>query len=351
MNQEGNSTLPPNNQPGKSPLSKKVTQKVHTETDGCSNGSSKTSSARIPSARLATFGWQGISFLHPESWDTTSLSNESNKGDISLDDGIMERIRIHWEIPPSSFSLQKIIDKHIHTLERDAKKKRIPFKVQRKANFTKRNLFKNRNGECFIWVSDYKAYATIWYCKTCGKLFLMRVLSKNGENLREIVENIYGSVQDHPSGEKMIWGIYGLLFHLPQEYTLQEFSLKSGFIRLNFTGKRDYFIIERWGLASSITRNKGFKDWFLEIHPQESKHILQIKESGEKNNHQAIEFAGRRRKRVPFKKEKNILYGKTWLCRESNRIFVILSYQYPKTPSMIEERASAVLCHNEKKTI
>jgi len=309
---------------------------------------SKPSSTSTSLTRFTTFGWQGISFLLPENWEVTSLSNEPNKGDISLDDGITERIRLHWEVPPSSFSLQKIIDKHIHSLKNEAQKKRMPFQIRRKVNLTKKNLFKSRNGESFIWTADYRAYDTIWYCKTCGKLLLMKVLGKKEEDMQEIVEKIYGSLQDHPRGGKVTWGIYGLLFYLPQDYKLDEFSLKSGFIKLKFTRNTDSFIIERWGLANIITRNKKLKDWFVETYPQEIKNISKIKELGEKDNHQEIEFAGWRRKRIPFKKEKNFIYGKAWFCPMSNRIWVLFSHQYPRTSSIIEERAQAVICHNEK---
>ncbi len=42
------------------------------------------------------FGWQGVSFSKPESWELAEVEGDVNKGYARLDDGSLSRLQLRW---------------------------------------------------------------------------------------------------------------------------------------------------------------------------------------------------------------------------------------------------------------
>ncbi len=293
---------------------------------------------------FAIFGWQGISFLHPKEWNISKLSKDYSNGEVFLDDGFMVRVELYWHTPASSFYLEKIISNNIDTIEKETKRKKLPFSVQRKLPPPAKKIFtKERNGEFFILESNFRAFCIAWYCKACGRVLLMRVYSKKEEDIKDIVSKIYSSLEDHPD-DKMTWGLYDLVFHTPKDYKLADYSLKSGYLKLSFNKGKDSLDIERWALGNMLLKEKKLTEWFSVAYAIYNNYLSGVKLE-EKNNHTEFNFSAIQKRGIPIFTRKNILKeGKVWYCKETNRIFVLLSTSVGENP-ILENLSKDVICH------
>ncbi|HIE43762.1 MAG TPA: hypothetical protein EYP78_03065 [Candidatus Omnitrophica bacterium] len=294
---------------------------------------------------LTLFGWWGITFLHPEDWAVSKLSGDDKKGEVLLDDGLLVRVELHWESPASAFSLERVISNHIKSVKREAKRKRLPFKIERNIKLPSKRTFKDRNGEFFIWESDYRAFSLIWYCKVCGKLVLMRIFSKKGEHVEELVRKIYDSFTDHPTDDKLTWGLYSFIFRTPKDYQLNNYSLKSGYLKFIFNRERDRLLIERWALGNILLGDKNLKEWFCQNHRNECTFLSEEVNLEDTDLHTKLRFIFEKKRKMLIGRRKERIEGKVWYCKRSNRIFVLLSHSFSQRPSMLEAVGRELICH------
>ena len=68
------------------------------------------------------FGWQGISFTKPMEWELGKVEGDARRGYLRLDNHVLSRMELRWQKHTSKAPLEKILNKHLRNLKREAKK-------------------------------------------------------------------------------------------------------------------------------------------------------------------------------------------------------------------------------------
>ncbi len=279
------------------------------------------------------FGWQGLGFECPEDWELSTVSGDKRRGGFTLDDGEIIRVEVQWDHPVTPFSLDKVIEKHIQDLQKAAKRKKVPLQIRRKIKM-RGKLFREKNGELFEWKADYRVFTLICYCKICGRLLFMELFFHLEEKFEETLNRILSTLKDHFEKEEK-WGVYGFIFLLPSGFSLSKFSLKSGYLYLEFRREREFLILERFSLANLLLEKRSLKDWFKEKYPSRWALIEERKE----RIHECISLKFKERGIRRWKGE-----GRVWYCLPSNKIYLVLR----KSKREISSPWPEIFCHAEK---
>jgi hypothetical protein len=311
------------------------------------------------------FGWQGVRLRVPAQWSLGKIEGNYKNGYARLDDASTVRLEVEWrESPPARrrrLPIEDLVTKYLSSLEKKAEKTGLEFTVERQARFLKdKRWLEGDEYETFTWEADYRAYNLARVCKQCGRIMLLRVLGKAGEsNIAEVAEEIFRSLQDHPTDGSVFWCVYGLEFSVPKEFSLSENQLKSGNIQLTFESKDHVCRVQRLSMANQLLKGTDLTSWYSNFFKKQLRDLIydthEISESG----HEALAVEGRPRSRwrqflrpLPFlnPRPRQYLDGRVWHCEATNKICVV-DHLYKKKDERDELCAvlsQGYVCHQEK---
>ncbi len=279
------------------------------------------------------FGWQGICLRVPGDWNLGRVDGDYKSGYARLDDAEIVRAEVEWREGKGAVSLGALVDRYVESLEKKAKKNSLQFSVNRRARFLRdKRWLEGSDYEVFTWEADYRAYNLARICPECGRIALLRVLTRPQEKLDEVAEEVFRSLEDHPRAGQVFWSLYGLQFSLPPEFKLSGHELKSGHIQLSFEKDRQVCRVQRLSLAHLLLKDTSLKDWYLGFFKKQLRDFRVEAQEEPVRGHQGLRVLGAPRSRwrqlvrpLPFlnPQPRYFLDSRVWRCAAADKICII----------------------------
>ncbi|MEE2657931.1 MAG: hypothetical protein VX733_05455 [Candidatus Latescibacterota bacterium] len=317
------------------------------------------------------FGWQGISLSVPEEWNLGRVDGDWKSGYARLDNAEMVRAEVEWREAPqraTRLPISEIVDRYLDKLESKARKAGLDFEIERKARFlSDKRWLEGTEYETFIWEADYRAHNLARICRDCGRIVLLRLLSRTDEpvaTVRDLANRVFRSLQDHPThpGGHSQWSLYGLNFYTLEDYKLSEQELKSGHIKLTFeaAGRGGHVCrVHRVSMAQTLLNKTDLATWYPTFFRKDLRDFnIEIREV-EVRGHNGLLVSGAPKGRwrqilrpLPLvnPRPRRHLTTAVWHCPESNRICVV-DHLYKKRDdegSVVAAMSQDYVCHAQE---
>ena len=311
----------------------------------------------------ATFGWQGITLQVPADWNLGRVDGNYQSGYARLDDAEIVRAEIEWrEGKARQFPVEQLVDRYLEGLEKKAKKSGLSFTATRRARFLKdKRWLEGSDYELFTWESDYRTYNLARSCPACGRIVLLRVLTRLHEKAEDLVEEVFSSLVDHPAEGQVCWSIYGLHFLFPVDFKLASQELKSGHLQLSFEKDRQICRVHRISLAHLLLKDTGLADWYRGFfHKQLRDFKVEVEETA-LGAHPGLRVQGQPRSRwrqlvrpLPFlnPRPRQYLDSRVWHCQSVDKICIIdhLYRKREEGEDLPLRLSHGYFCHQESQT-
>ncbi len=311
----------------------------------------------------ALFGWQGITLRIPPDWNLGRVDGNYQSGYARLDDDQIVRAEVEWrEGKKRQLSVEALVDRYVEGLEKKAKKTDLPFSVNRRARFLKdKRWLEGSEYELFVWEADFRTYNLARACPQCGRIILLRVLTRLQEKAEELVDSIFRSLEDHPREGRVSWSIYGLHFEMPEAFQLAGQELKSGHLQLNFTRDRQTCRIHRVSLAHLLLKDVRLAEWYQGFFRKQLRDFRIEVEDQDLNGHPGLWVRGQPRSRwlqlirpLPFLNPKPRLFqdSRVWRCAAADKICIIdhLYRKREEAEDLPLRLSDGYFCHQESQT-
>jgi hypothetical protein len=282
------------------------------------------------------FGWQGIRLKVPENWNLGKIDGDYKSGYARLDDDQIVRAEVEWRDTRGgrhAGNVTELVDRYLANLEKKAAKTDMPFEVHRRAKFLKdKRWLAGYDYETFIWEADYRAFNLARVCGECGRVILLRLLTRLDEAPEPWIDQVFQSLEDHPQDGQIAWSIYGLRFSMPEQYKLKEYQLKSGHIQLSMEEGRHICQVHRISLAHILLKNTTLTDWYSGFFKKQLRDFNYEVFEEEIGGHPGLRIEGRPRSRLrqllrplPFlnPRPRQYLDARVWHWEAGNKICIV----------------------------
>jgi len=148
--------------------------------------------------------------------------------------------------------------------------------------------------------------------------------------------------------------MYGFAVAIPARYSLVRHALMSSYLQLVFNGREGELTVERWGLAETLTRDKGLKGWYnYEYRPENSGFAMSLVDTDATHGHETLDVSGRRKlagrigqlpRMLRGRGTGNRLSARVWFCPDSNRIYGVRLLHRSNT-ILVEDVIARLKCH------
>ena len=311
--------------------------------------------------RWADFGWQGIRLRVPEEWNLGRVDGDQKSGYVRLDDAEIVRAEVEWRETKgrSAESVPGLVERYVENLEKKAGKTGISFAVQRRARFLRdKRWLEGRDYEVFTWEADFRAYNLAIKSRS-GRVLLLRVLAHLDENLEELAEEVFRSLDDQFQDDLWLWSVYGLEFSMPADFKLESQELKSGHIQLSFQKEKDVCRVQRLSLAQMLLKRGELKEWYPVFFKKQLRDMEAELSAEGVREHSGLRVAGKPRSRwrqllrpLPFinPRPRQYMDSLVWHCDRANKICVVdhLYRKKDQRGDLTDRVTDGYICHQEK---
>jgi hypothetical protein len=310
------------------------------------------------------FGWQGVTGRVPPEWNIGAIGGDYVQGYLRLDEAEYPRLEVKWN--KKTVDLSDFLERYLRSLgRRGPLKARIRgMEVNREVKIVSHRAKPSKEILGFSWQDDkgLKGAGIVWHCKVCGRTLFGQVRAYEREDAVSLAKEIFPALEDHGEEGRLLWALYGLEFHLPEEYRLAGQSLMAGYLELRFEKRRKRLRVSRWGLAAMLLARGGLAKWFKH-NAAEAKSPLQWEARDRMvKDHAGLEIEGRSRRALArlgrglrgLSKEavgggsdevsEPDGLGLVWHCAESNRLHLVEAHNRPDR-ELVEEVADSIRCH------
>ena len=269
-----------------------------------------------------TFGWQGIWLTVPENWELVFTQGSYGSGYVRLADEESVRMELRWQAARGPGTPSAAVDAHLSRLKKDARKKGVPFDVQRDLKLASPA---GKTTECYRWTADRQALAMVSRCSTCSRIVHVQLLGAPHEGLKALGRTVFGSLRDHPEGGTLAWDFFDLRFRSPGGLPLVKSALQTGCIRMTFSRRWTRLEFVRLSLAQVLLAGKGLRAWFDGFYAAPLKRRSYRLKEAPIRGHAGVELEGRpwlplnplRLAGLP-----RVTRAACWHCEETNRILI-----------------------------
>ncbi|MBM3278022.1 MAG: hypothetical protein FJY95_08065 [Candidatus Handelsmanbacteria bacterium] len=309
------------------------------------------------------FGWQGITLRVPPDWNLGRVDGDYKSGYARLDDDQIVRAEVEWrEGAKRQLSVEQLVDRYLGGLEKKAKKAGMSFAATRRARFLKdKRWLEGSEYELFIWEADYRTYNLARACPQCGRIVLLRVLTRLQEKVEDLVDQIFGSLEDHPRQGQVSWSLYGLHFELPEAFKLSGQELKSGHLQLSFTRDRQTCRVHRFSLAHVLLKGVSLADWYQGFFRKQLRDFKVEVAAEDLRGHSGLRVRGQPRSRwlqlirpLPFLNPRPRQFQDTrvWRCEAADKICIIdhLYRKREEGEDLPQRLSDGYFCHQKPQT-
>ena len=302
-----------------------------------------------------TFAWQGFSVRVPPEWTPASLTGGEDEGYFRIDGPDQPRVEAKWATSRGFVDVDGVVRKYFRTLTRGRAGKDV--KIREKVKLSVPMPKERSSVKTFGWRGEQEALGVAWYCRECGRVTLVQVLGRPGEDLQALAEKILSTFRDHTDGQWRRWALYELDCQVPKDFKLVSQEYLTGLLRLSFERGRDKLTIVRWGLANVALKSTSLKNWLMSKNRKAWRPFNVRLEEEHIHGHQGLAISGE--SAVPFmhlfgvgvrllgRRWPTALRGAAWVCEQGNKIYHVEAVIDPSEEGMIAEVIYRLRCHRE----
>ncbi|MGQ9454791.1 MAG: hypothetical protein ACUVRS_05835 [Armatimonadota bacterium] len=294
----------------------------------------------------ATVAWEGVGVRVPEDWSLVGVSGDARKGYLRVDSPGTSVLEMRWSAamgkPPELMAKAREL---IANLEKTCRRKGTKLTSKIKAG---------SDGVAFWWKAERIGQGRLTYCEKCDRVLIAQVIYPRKEDMSETAEAILKSMRDHRSDGWIGWALYRLEFAVPEGYTIDRYTLMSGYLQLAFKRHAQRLVVERWGLASTLIGEGSLADWYCKDVLPDIKGFRTHLEEVEVAGHPGLKVTGQA---VGIKQalrslaysltlytNPKMLTGYAWECRDSNRLFSVRA-THDEGDNLTEQIRDLIRCH------
>ena len=281
----------------------------------------------------------------PEEWTLGKIEGDRTSGYLRIDDEDMVRLEARWHVPKSgSVDIQAEAEKQIKEIEKKNKKSKQKVVVKRNVKLVQRE---DCDWECYHMRAEFNVWNLVNHCHVCGRVILVRLFHLPKEDDKDLAVRVFESLIDHQEDCHDHWDVYGLSMRLPTSFELDQPSLKTGEIHLQFKRKRESFIGRRISLAEMQLREVSLKEWSIKRFGADWKKFQWQIEESEFNGHDSCLVLGRARitRQVWSPLSAKILKCCVWHCKDSDKLFILHAQMKDEESDLFEQVCESIHCH------
>ncbi|PIV55228.1 hypothetical protein COS16_07895 [Candidatus Desantisbacteria bacterium CG02_land_8_20_14_3_00_49_13] len=244
------------------------------------------------------------------------------------------RLELRWRKEKDKADLEKVLKKYIDSLKEGVKRKKLSFSEIKPRDIFADIHLRNKEKRIFSWRSGNREVLNlVAQCNECHNIIMAQVsvTEKDAEKIPEI----FAGLEDHAQGDLAQWAVYDFKFSMPAYYTLDKFSLRSGYLEFNFLGPGAELKLRRWGLAGMLLKGMALEKWAAGVAPKTLKREFSKIVKKEEPLHEIVELALKRWSWFAF-------YARR--CTEVNKIYA-LEYNGRKEEALFSRIAAKIQCH------
>lgn len=287
------------------------------------------------------FAWQGISLKVPQDWDLVVIEGDYKEGYFRLDDPEDIRLELKWKREKRQLSMEKVLENYLATLQAQAKKKKTTFLSIKPREELTRVYLKDKEVKFFSWRtnpvrdtgSSGEIFGLVSQCNRCHTVIMTQAFLKEKDIV--LIPEILKTLEDHPLSNSIQWAVYDFMFSVPDNFTLEKCSLKSGYLEFSFSSPNAQIKIKRWGLASMLLGGITLEEWSRRIAPRILTNKINSSCRKEEESHEVLSQNVRRWKWHAF-------YVR--FCKSINKIYA-LDYTGKKDEELFQKISSKIQCH------
>lgn len=302
-------------------------------------GSSKAVSA------WTDFCWQGITMEAPADWELGAASGDHESGYVRLDGMDMVRLEMRWERARGKLTAREVVDNHLKQAEKDSRRAGQKTKQKRDIGLVRPP---GVDCECFSFDAEAPSFGMVRRCPECGRNVFVRMMYRKGESARSVAQRIFGSLRDHPEGDRMRWRFFGFEFETPASAKLRERSLKTGCLEMLFRRGRDEMEFVRVSLAEIQLKKKGLRHWFEEFYGKRLRAYRGACKEEEFRGHKGLLYTGEAkllRPIVTLLRLRRDLWARVWRCEKTDKLFVFRVTAKARDAAELMTFVDSVRCH------
>lgn len=215
---------------------------------------------------MKTLAWNGAKLRVPADWDPVRLG----KNYLLLEDPQGPVMECKWTPTPKRLT-------PVDALKRLTRESGID--VAPLADEAIRPAWKRArpgSGLCaFTWKgAGVSGLGAAFACEACGGLTVMQFFHTDQERNRPGAatwDAVLASYRDHPEKDSRRFEIYDITANVPLEYALGPFSFQPGRFELEFAGKGETLVYERFAPADAILGGQSLEDWTRRVYSLDAR--------------------------------------------------------------------------------
>lgn len=281
------------------------------------------------------FRWHGVCLDIPEEWNPGKIIGDPKSGNVRLDDAEMIRVEVEWKSADGDSRIEPIVDRYIEGLAKTAQKEKHALNVERGTDTLDLSQIPFDNVTYFRWRSSFDVHTLACHSPLSDRHLFVRVMSKPDEDDTELLQRLFASLTDTAPDSAQRWSLFGLQVTSPAGYQLDEYDLKSGHIRLQFSSGKSILQVDRLSLANALLREVSLEDWYAGFFVKDLRYVNYTVEEDPQFGDQSIWIRGEPKSRsqsllqpLPFwdARPRRSFTARVWEDRPENRIIALQSW-------------------------
>ena len=281
------------------------------------------------------FRWHGVCLDIPEEWNPGKILGDPKSGNVRLDDAEMIRVELEWKHASGDSNVEPIVDRYIEGLAKTAQKEKHALNVERGSDVLDLEGLPFESITYFRWRSSFDVHTLACYSDLSDRHLFVRVMSKPDEDATELLQRLFASLRDTATDGDQPWSLFGLQVTSPAGYQMDEYDLKSGHIRLQFSSGKSILQADRLSLAKALLRNTSLEDWYTGFFAKDLRYINTTIEKSDLFGDAGILIKGVPKSRtqsilqpLPFwdARPRRYFTARAWLDESENRILAVQSF-------------------------
>ncbi len=303
----------------------------------------------------ARLGWQGISLDVPEDWCPGSLEGDFANGYLRVEDETSVRIELRWETggrKPAPAS--QLVDAYLRQTRRKLRRGLPEPSVDRGRSVRELGGIDH---EAFTWRSGPGgAHSLILVAPPSQRVVHVRVFFGAAGDDKALARRIFASARAAPQAVADEWAVFGFRFELPQEWRLEQSSLRTGSLQFVFKAGGDELEVVRQSLAEVTLRGPALRSaerspleqWLAGVFAKAAKGFRCTTRADRCREHAAARCAGvlsLRARPLAILRARRHLTALAWHCAEADKLFAIRCESNRPDDPRVARCADSIACH------